>query len=57
MSMKKSQKVFPFEINNGIINLQPMIKSMIEMKDKKEIISTFFNTLIEIIFHIASKAS
>jgi hydrogenase maturation protein HypF len=52
---EKITKSFPFEINNGIINLQPMVRSMIEMNDKKEIISTFFNTLIEMIFHIAEK--
>lgn len=46
---------FPFELNNGIINLQPMVESMIKMKDKKEIVSTFFNTIIEIIFNIAKK--
>ena len=46
--------VFPFEIKDGIIDIQPMIGTIIHMKDKKEIISTFFNTLIEIIFRIAS---
>jgi len=52
---KKITESFPFEIDNGIINLQPMIKSMIEMKNKKEIVSTFFNTVIEMIFQIAKK--
>lgn len=52
---EKITESFPYEIDNGIINLQPMIESMMEMKDKKEIVSTFFNTLIEIIFHIAKK--
>jgi hydrogenase maturation protein HypF len=52
---KKIEGIFPFEIDNGIINLQPMVESMIKMKDKKEIVSTFYNTLIEIIFHIAQK--
>jgi len=52
---EKITESFPFEINNGIINLQPMIRSMIEMNDKKEIVSTFFNTLVEMIFHIAKK--
>ena len=52
---EKIIKSFPYEIDNGIINLQPMVESMIEMKDKKEIVSTFFNTVIEIIFHIAKK--
>lgn len=48
-------KIFPFDINDGIINLHPMIESMIQMKDKKEIISIFFNTLVEMIFHIATE--
>jgi len=32
-----------------------MVNSIIEMNDKKEIVSTFFNTLIEMIFHIAQE--
>jgi hydrogenase maturation protein HypF len=46
--------IFPFEINDGVINLQPMIQSMVKMEDKKEIISAFFNTLVEIIFEISA---
>jgi hydrogenase maturation protein HypF len=46
---------FAFEIENGTINLQPMIQAMVKMKDKQHIVSTFFNTLIEIIFQIAQK--
>jgi hydrogenase maturation protein HypF len=46
---------FAFEIENGTINLQPMIQAMVKMKDKQHIVSTFFNTLIEIIFQIAKK--
>lgn len=46
---------FPFEIDNGTINLQPMIESMIKMQNKKEIVSTFFNTIVEMIFYIAQK--
>jgi len=46
---------FPFEIQNNVIVLEPMIRAMIKMKDKKEIVSTFFNTLIEMIFHIATQ--
>ena len=52
---EKITKSFPFEIDNGTINLQQMVESMIEMKDKKEIVSTFFNTIIEMIFNIAKK--
>jgi hydrogenase maturation protein HypF len=47
-------EIFPFNIKNGIINLQPMIQAMIKMENKKEIISTFFNTLVEMILHIAA---
>lgn len=46
---------FLFSINNGIINLQPMIEEMIKMEDKKEIVSRFFNTITEIIFQISTK--
>ncbi len=46
---------FPFDIDNGIINLQPMIEAMIKMKDKKEIVTRFFNTVTEMIFQIATK--
>jgi hydrogenase maturation protein HypF len=52
---EKIIKSFPYEIDHGIINLQPMVESMMKMKDKKEIVSTFFNTIIEIIFNIAQK--
>jgi len=51
---EKIIRVLPFEISNGILELQPMIKAMMQMEQKKEIISTFFNTLVEIIFHISS---
>jgi len=47
-------KSFPFDIDNGIINLQPMVQAMIKMEDTKEIVSTFFNTVTEIIFQIAA---
>jgi hydrogenase maturation protein HypF len=48
------KEVFPFSIKDGVIDLEAMIRAMIETKDKKEIISTFFNTLVEMIFHIAA---
>jgi hydrogenase maturation protein HypF len=48
-------ETFPFEIDEGIINLQPMVKKMIKMEDKKEIVSMFFNTVTEMIFQIAAK--
>jgi len=46
---------FPFEIDNGMITLQPMVEAMIKMEDKKEIVSTFFNTVTEMIFQVAVK--
>ena len=49
---KNITQTFPYEINDGVIDLQPMIKAMVQKKDKVEIISSFFNTLVEIIFHI-----
>ena len=47
-------EIFPFEIDNGIINLQYMFEEIIEIKDKQEIVSRFFNTVTEIIFQIAA---
>jgi len=49
------RKSFPFEIDNGTITLQPMVEEMIKMEDKKEIVSTFFNTVTEMIFQVAAK--
>ena len=47
-------EIFPFEIDNGIINLQYMFEEIIEIKDKQEIVSRFFNTITEIIFQIGA---
>jgi hydrogenase maturation protein HypF len=47
--------IFPFEMDDGIINLQPMVKSIVQMEDKQRMVSTFFNTITEIIFQIAQK--
>ena len=47
--------IFHFEIKCGMINLQPMIESMVQMEDKQRMVSTFFNTITEIVFHIAQK--
>ena len=47
--------IFHYEIECGIINLQPMVKAIVQMKDKQIMVSTFFNTVIEIIFQIAQK--
>jgi len=48
-------KAFSFDINNGIIDLKPMIGEMIQIEDKVELVSTFFNTITGMIFHIASQ--
>ena len=47
-------EIFPFEIDNGTINLQYMFEEIIEIKDKQEIVSRFFNTVTEIIFQIGA---
>ncbi|HSR74625.1 MAG TPA: carbamoyltransferase HypF [Sulfurovum sp.] len=47
--------LFPFEINTNQINIEPMIKTIVNMEDRKEIVSTFFNTLVEIVFRIAAQ--
>jgi len=46
---------FPFEIDTNRINLEPMIKTIVKIKDKKEIVSTFFNTVVEMIFQISAQ--
>jgi len=46
---------FPFEIDNGVIILEPMIRAMVEMEDKSVMVSMFFNTVIEMIFMMAEK--
>ncbi len=47
--------IFEFEIENGTVNLESMVKSMVQMEDKHVMVSTFFNTITEIIFKIAQK--
>ena len=46
---------FPFEIQDNVIILEPMVKAMVGTEDKKKMVSTFFNTVIEMIFHMASQ--
>ncbi len=46
---------FPFDIIDRKIDLQPMICEMIVIEDKKELVSVFFNTISDMIFHIASQ--
>jgi hydrogenase maturation protein HypF len=47
--------IFHYEIKCGMINLQPMVETMVKMEDKQRMVSTFFNTITEIIFKIAQK--
>ncbi|HEY9129405.1 MAG TPA: Sua5/YciO/YrdC/YwlC family protein, partial [Sulfurovum sp.] len=46
---------FPFDIIDRKIDLQPMICEMIVIEDKKELVSVFFNTISDMIFHIADQ--
>jgi len=46
---------FGYRIEEGTIDLEPMLRSIIKMADRVEIVSMFFNTLIEIIFDIAAR--
>ena len=48
-------QVFPYDINDGKIDIKPMIRMILQMEDKKEIISTFFNTLVDMIIRVASE--
>ncbi len=46
---------FPFTVHNGIINLEPMLKMILCMEDKREIVSRFFNMITDIIFQTAAE--
>lgn len=46
---------FPFIIDKGSINLEPMLKMILGMEDKREIVSRFFNMITDIIFQIAAE--
>ena len=46
---------YSFEIADGLIQWKEMIKTIIDMDDKRVIVSMFLNTLIEMIFEIAKK--
>lgn len=48
-------KHFDFSIEEGVIELGPMVRAIVEMKEKREIVSMFFNTLVEIISEIAER--
>jgi len=48
-------KSFSFDIDNGIIDLHSMIQEMMQIENKAELVSIFFNTIIEMIFHIAAQ--
>lgn len=46
---------FDFSIEEGRIELGPMVRAIIKMREKREIASMFFNTLVAIISEIAEK--
>ena len=48
-------KHFDFSIEEGVIELEPMVRAIVEMKEKREIVSMFFNTLVEIISEVAER--
>jgi len=46
---------FGYRIEEGVVDLEPMLRAITEMTDRVEIVSMFFNTLTEIICDIAAK--
>jgi len=44
---------FTFSIDEGVINMESMIRETIKMNDSVKIVSMFFNTLVEIIVEIS----
>ena len=46
-------QAFTFTINDGLIDLEPMVREIIGMSDSVKIVSMFFNTLVNIIAEIA----
>lgn len=46
---------YNFSIENGIINVYPMINEMFKQNDKKLIVSKFFNTIVKIIQTISKE--
>ena len=44
---------FDFVITDGLIDLEPMVREIIKMKDRVMVVSMFFNTLVNIIEDLA----
>jgi hydrogenase maturation protein HypF len=44
---------FDFTIKDGLIDLEPMVREIITMRDRVKMVSMFFNTLVKIIEDIA----
>jgi len=47
-------RYFDFTVTEGIINLEQVVREIIMMKDTTEMVSMFFNTLVEIIVEISN---
>lgn len=45
---------FDYSIEEGVIELEPMVRAIIKMRETRAIVSMFFNTLIAIIMEIAA---
>ncbi len=50
---RSNTRHFPFSITEGRIDLEAMVRAIISMKQKREIVSMFFNTLVEIIVQVS----
>jgi len=50
-------KCFEFSITEGRIDLEPMVRELIRTKDRREMVSMFFNTLVEIIVTLSNRHS
>jgi hydrogenase maturation protein HypF len=52
---KSIKDYYSFKIEDEVIDIEPMVKEIIDQKDKTIIVSKFFNTIVEIIVTIANK--
>ncbi|MEN8147958.1 MAG: carbamoyltransferase HypF [Campylobacterota bacterium] len=46
---------YPFECNNGVVNLDRMVLALLDETDKTEGVSRFFNTVVEVIVFMAKE--
>ena len=46
---------YPFECNSGVINLDRMVLALLDEVDKREGVSRFFNTVVEVIVFMAKE--